>query len=169
MEPNDQDFVFTRTVDAPRELVWKAWTEAQRLEHWWGPKGFTLTVNKLELKPGGLFHYRMSTDKNEMWGRFKYTLIEPISRLEYVSSFSDPDGNIISAPIIDGFPLEVNNMLTFEETGDGKTIVSLRGRPADNATEAQRAVFAGLNSSMQQGFGGTFDQLDAYLAEIKKG
>jgi len=54
-----KEFVITRTLDAPREVVFKAWTEAERLAQWWGPKGCAIEVGKLEVRPGGTFLYCM--------------------------------------------------------------------------------------------------------------
>ena len=57
-----------RVFDAPRDLVWKAFTESERLMQWWGPKGFTMLVAKLDLRPGGVFHYSMrSPDGRAMY------------------------------------------------------------------------------------------------------
>ena len=67
------EFVFSRVIDAPRQRVWRAFTEAEQLAHWWGPKGFKLHVEKLDLRVGGIFLYRMrSAGGQEMWGRFIY-------------------------------------------------------------------------------------------------
>ena len=54
---DEADFVITRVFDAPREVVFKAWTEAERLAKWWGPKDWEITVHKTDLRPGGVFHY----------------------------------------------------------------------------------------------------------------
>jgi uncharacterized protein YndB with AHSA1/START domain len=54
-ESADRELVITRVFDAPRDLVWKAFTELDRLTHWWGPKGFTTHVLKLELAPVAYF------------------------------------------------------------------------------------------------------------------
>lgn len=51
-----EEFVITRVFDAPRDLVFKAHTECERLKRWWGPKGFIMTVCNLDLRPGGAFH-----------------------------------------------------------------------------------------------------------------
>lgn len=56
---SEREFVISRVFDAPRDLVFKAWTEEERLTHWWGPKGFKLRSCKLDLRPGGFFHYGM--------------------------------------------------------------------------------------------------------------
>ncbi|MGH6832455.1 MAG: SRPBCC domain-containing protein, partial [Methyloceanibacter sp.] len=52
-QPAEFEFVIMRIFDAPRERVWKAWTEAERLGKWWGPKGFDIVSVKLDLRPGG--------------------------------------------------------------------------------------------------------------------
>ncbi|MBI4275605.1 MAG: SRPBCC domain-containing protein, partial [Rhizobiales bacterium] len=81
------DFVISRVFDAPRKLVWKAWTEAERLAQWWGPKGCTIRVVKLDVRPGGIFHYAMQFKPgHDMWGRFIYREIAAPERLIYISS-----------------------------------------------------------------------------------
>jgi len=63
----DREIVITRVFDAPRELVWKAWTERERLMQWFGPKGFTMSTAKLDFRPGGVFHYCLrSPDGHDM-------------------------------------------------------------------------------------------------------
>jgi uncharacterized protein YndB with AHSA1/START domain len=56
-ETADRDLVISRVFSAPRDLVWKAFTQPEHLELWWGPKGFTTRIRKLELRPGGVFFY----------------------------------------------------------------------------------------------------------------
>jgi uncharacterized protein YndB with AHSA1/START domain len=165
-----EDFVISRTFDAPRKLVWKALTEAEALAQWWGPKGASIRVIKLEMRPGGLFHYSMQyRPGHEIFGRFVYREIAAPERLVYVSSFSDANGGIAPAPfpqLGDHWPREVLNNLTLTEQG-GKTTLTLRGGPI-NATEEGRKAFADMRDSMRQGFGGTFDKLDDYLAKALK-
>lgn len=160
------EFVISRVFNASREKVWKAWTEAERLAKWWGPKGCKLSILKFELKPGGMFHYAMEYQPGHpIYGRFIYREIAAPERLVYVSSFSDEKGGIARAPfpqIRDTFPLELLNTVTFAEA-DNKTTLTLRGGPI-NPTEAEAKTYAGMFDSMRQGFGGTFDQLDAHLA-----
>ncbi|HZZ20270.1 MAG TPA: SRPBCC domain-containing protein [Opitutaceae bacterium] len=162
-EPLASEFTISRIFDAPRQLVWDAWTQAERLAGWWGPKGFTIKVAKLDLSPGGTFHYSMVTpDGHEMWGRFVYQEIAPPERLVLVNSFSDAAGNIARAPFSQEWPLEVRNVMTLSENS-GKTTLVLRGSPV-NATPEERRKFDSFHQSMNQGFKGTFDQLTAYLA-----
>ena len=88
----EEAFVITRVVDAPRSRVWKAWTDAKELKKWWGPKGFEVVSTKVDLKPGGIFHYLLrSPNGQEMWGKFVYREIVPEERLVFISSFSDED------------------------------------------------------------------------------
>ncbi|KAB2911371.1 MAG: SRPBCC domain-containing protein [Hyphomicrobiaceae bacterium] len=163
----EAEFVITRVFDAPRELVWKAWTEPERLAQWWGPKGCTIRVAKLEMRPGGIFHYAMQFQPgHDMWGRFVYREIVAPERLVFVNSFSDADGGITRAPfsqLKQMWPLEVLNEVTLSEQ-KGKTTLTLRGRPI-NATEEERKMFASMHESMRQGFGGTFDKLVDCLAK----
>jgi uncharacterized protein YndB with AHSA1/START domain len=153
----------TRTFDAPRALVFKAWTEPERLAQWWGAKGSTVHVSRLDLRPGGDLLYSMRMpNSDDIWGKFVYRKIEPPARLVWVYAFSDADGNLARNPWMPDYPLEVLNTLTLNER-DGKTTLSLLARPI-NATEPERATFEAAVASMQQGFKGTMDELAAYLA-----
>jgi uncharacterized protein YndB with AHSA1/START domain len=167
--PTDDDFVIARTFDAPRELVWKVWTNPEHLAQWWGPKDCKVRVADLDVRPGGMFHYCMTYQSgHEMWARFVYREIEAPRRMVYVSSFSDPQGGLTRAPFpqLEGkFPLEVLNTMTLTES-DGRTTLSVRGHPI-NATGEERALYRGMTGSMQQGFTGTFDVLSDYLAQLQ--
>ena len=161
----ESELVITRSFNAPRELVFKAFTQAEHLVHWWGPKGFTIEIHQLKLRPGGKFHYSMQLpDGGKMWGIFVYHEIKSPERIVFVNSFSDEKGNITRASFAQTFPLEILNEWTFTEE-NGKTTITLKGKPI-NATEEENNFFKGMASSMQQGFGGTFDQLEAYLTDI---
>jgi uncharacterized protein YndB with AHSA1/START domain len=157
-----KELVITRVLDAPRELVWKAHSEAGRLMQWWGPKGFRMKVARLDFRPGGVFHYGLQTPGGqEMWGRFVYREIVAPERMVFVVSFSDAEGGVTRHPGAANWPLEVLNTLTLAESG-GKTTLTLRGGPI-NATEVERRIFADNFAGMQQGFSGTYDQLAEYL------
>src|SRR5580700_3871342 len=107
-QQNVEELTLTRVLNAPQELVFKAWTEAKSLAQWWGPKGFTLNVAKLDFRPGGQFLYSMNDSNGfEMWGKFVYHEIEAPERLVFVNSFSDKEGNTIRAPFSATWPLEV--------------------------------------------------------------
>jgi uncharacterized protein YndB with AHSA1/START domain len=157
------EFLYTRTFDAPRELVWKAFTESERLAQWWGPKGFTMVSCKVDLRVGGVFHYCMKTpDGHEMWGKWIYKELVPPEKMVNVVSFSDAQGNITRHPMSATWPLEVQNTMILVEH-DGKTTMTLTGYPI-NMTEEERKTFEDGRGSMKQGFDLTLDQLEAYLA-----
>jgi uncharacterized protein YndB with AHSA1/START domain len=157
-------FVISRTFDAPRDLVFKAWTEADRLAQWFGPPGATATPARLDLRPGGDFHYSMGTpDGKRMWGRWVFREVVPPERLVFSFSFSDEDGGVTRHPFSPDWPAEVLSTVTFTEEA-GRTTLTMRGVPV-NPTEAECHAFEAEHESMQKGWAGTLDQLAAFLAK----
>jgi uncharacterized protein YndB with AHSA1/START domain len=164
-----RDFVIDRVLDAPRDLVWQAFTDPERLKNWWGPKGFTVISSKMDLRPGGIYHYGLKSPTGaEMWGKFVFRKIVEKERMEFVISFSDRDGGTTRHPLHMQWPLEMLSSYTFEDEPGGKTRVTVRSA-AWNATEAERKTFDDGHDSMRMGWGGTFEQLAAYLATAGKG
>lgn len=161
---NTQELVITRTFQAPRRIIFKAFTEPAHLAKWWGPKGFTMNALTLDLRPGGTFHYCMTSPEGmEMWGIFFYREIEAPERIVFVNAFSDKDGNIVRSAFSPTWPLQVLNTWTLKEE-EGITTLTLRGKPLD-ATDEETETFNNMHAGMKQGFGGTFDQLEQYLKE----
>jgi uncharacterized protein YndB with AHSA1/START domain len=159
----DQEFVITHIADAPRERVWKAFTEREQLMRWFGPKNFVMPRADLDLRPGGTFHYGLrSPDGLEMWGKWTFREIEAPEKIVHTSTFSDAEGNVTRHPLAPTWPLTLLATFTFAER-DGQTEITVRWSPLD-ATEEERATFAGGHGSMTQGWSGTFQQLDEYLA-----
>ncbi|GMK39782.1 activator of HSP90 ATPase [Paenibacillus sp. CCS19] len=162
-----KELIITRELQAPRELVFKVWSEAEHLKQWWGPKGFEIHVQEMDFRPGGYFHYSMNAaDGGQMWGKFLYKEIQAPERIVWHNCFSDETGNIVRAPFSNLIPLEIRNEVTFTDNNNGTTTMIIRGGPF-NATEEERSFYEGMFESMEQGFGGTFDQLEQYLAERK--
>ena len=157
-------FEIARIVDATRDKVWKAWTEPARLKQWWGPRGFKVHTCKVDLRPGGTFLYGMKApDGSDVWGKFVYREIDAPKKLVFVVSFSDPQGGVTRHPGSENWPAYILSTVTFEEQG-GKTKVTVQWTPQD-ASEIERETFDQGRPSMQQGWGGTFDQLTAYLEQ----
>lgn len=162
-EQSKQGLLLSRVFNAPRELVFKVWTDPEHFGKWWGPQGFSLDVIKMDVRPGGMFlGCQKSPDGSQaMWGKFVYQeVIEP-EKLVFVQSFSDEKGNTIRAPFNANWPLEIMNIITFEEI-DGKTTLTMQGGPV-NATAEERVAFDEMAPMVKQGFGGTFDQLAEHL------
>ena len=158
-EPADRVLVITRIFDAPRELVWKAWTEPERFMLWWGPKGFTAPLCKIDLRVGGLYHNCMrSSDGKDYWSTGVYREIVPLERIVCTDSFADEKGNVVPATnygMSADFPLEMLVTVTFEED-NGKTKLTLThvglpfGEDLDNC---------------RTGWNESFDKLVAVLAK----
>lgn len=161
---HEPPFVIAREFDASPELMWKTWTEAARLKQWWGPKGFAVHTCKVELRPGGMFHYGMKApDGSNVWGRFIYREIDAPRRLVFVVSFSDPAGAMTRHPGNARWPMQMLSTVTFEGMGV-KTRVTVQWEPLE-ATGEERGAFYDGRASMQQGWTGTFEQLADYLSQ----
>jgi uncharacterized protein YndB with AHSA1/START domain len=157
------EFVISRTFDAPRDLVWRAFTEGERMMHWWGPKGFTTPYVKVDLRPGGVCHYQLKSPQGqEMWGKFVYREIVAQERLVFIVSFSDEKQMITTHPLNPNWPREILSTVTFAEH-NGKTTMTIRWSP-HAATDVERKTFEDGRESMRMGWTGTLDQLEAYLS-----
>lgn len=159
-----QPFVISREFNAPRETVWKAWTEREQMMQWFGPKGCTIPVAKMDFRVGGEFHYCMKTaEGNEMWGKWTFREIVAPQKIVLANSFADKDGNAIRPPFPGAWPLHMLTETTFTER-DGKTTITLKWLPLD-ASPDEIQTFDRMRGSFTQGWTGTFEQLDAYLSK----
>jgi uncharacterized protein YndB with AHSA1/START domain len=158
----DREFVISRVFDATPDFLFKTWTDSKHME-WWGPKGVTIQHAKLELRPGGTFHYCMRTpDGHDMWGKWVIREIAGPERLVFVSSFSDEAGGITRHPMNPDWPREILSTITFAPQ-NGKTLLTVRWLPL-NPTEPERKTFDENHESMKNGWTGTLDRLAEYLA-----
>ncbi len=166
LNPNNKDTVLkiSREFDAPRNLVFAAFSEAKHLAAWWGPVGYSLTVVSLDFRSGGLFHYKMESEERVMWARFVYGKIQKPSLIEFTLSFSDEQAGITRAPFFDSWPLEIFNRLSFTEK-EGRTTIVSESYPL-NATEQEVKTFIKERASFDGGLNATFDQLVLLLSRI---
>ena len=147
-----QELVITRVFDAPRELVWKAWTEPERFMQWWGPKGFTSPVCKIDLRVGGKYLNCMrSPEGKDYWSTGVYREVVEPERIVCTDSFADAEGNVVPAThygMSPDSPLEMLVRVTFEEH-EGKTKLTLQhvGIPAGEMSEL---TGAGWNESFDK-------------------
>ncbi len=136
------------------------------MKHWWGPKGFKVIASEMDLRPGGMYHYGLQApDGSAMWGRFIYQEIAAPELIVLISSFSDANGGITRHPMSPSWPLEMLSRFSFEETADGKTRLTISWTPI-NESDEELATFEKARPSMTQGWSGTFEQLEAYLATV---
>jgi len=149
-EPADRVLVITRTFDAPRSLVFKAWTESEHIARWWGPRGFTSKVLKNEQRPGGAYRIHMrGPDGDDHWTQGVYREFVPPERLVFTNIAMDKD----SHPIIDGL-----TTVTFAEHG-GKTKLTLQTRATGLVSYAAQML-----AGMEAGWTQSLDRLAEKLA-----
>ncbi len=153
--------VITRVFDAPRELVWKAWTDPKYVMQWWGPKGFTSPVCKIDFRVGGKFLCCMRTpDGQDFWNAGEYHEIVPLEKIVSSMYFSDADGNKI-APAQLGIEHEAiegaYDVALFEDLGDGRTKLTFIGN--ETMEEA-------VKSGQAEGWSQVLDKIAAVVAEL---
>jgi uncharacterized protein YndB with AHSA1/START domain len=143
--------VITRIFDAPRELVWKAWTDPDHLARWWGPKYFTSPAAKIDFRVGGTYLFCMrSPDGQDFYSTGTYNEIVPPERIVYTDSFSDAEGNVISPEQfgMSELPAAQTITLTFEDLG-GKTKLTLSQADIPDG-ETRRNMLLGWNESFDK-------------------
>jgi uncharacterized protein YndB with AHSA1/START domain len=152
--------VVTYVFDAPRELVWKAWTDPEHLMHWWGPRGFTSPMARTDLRVGGRYHWGMRSPEGHDFystGVFR-EIVEP-ERFVITDSFADAEGNPVPASqygMPGDWPPENVMTVTFEDR-DGRTVVTAR---SDGIPEEMRVP-------SEEGMRESFDKLAGYLKTIR--
>jgi uncharacterized protein YndB with AHSA1/START domain len=150
-KPVEREITITRVFNAPRDLVWKAWTDPQRLARWWGPKGFSNPVCELDARVGGSWHIVMrAPDGAEYPCGGVYREIVAPERLVFTNIATDKDGK----PIIDGL-----TTVTFADAGGGKTKLTLHTRGTALVDYA-----AAYLQGMETGWSQSLDRLADFAA-----
>jgi uncharacterized glyoxalase superfamily protein PhnB/uncharacterized protein YndB with AHSA1/START domain len=148
----EQQLVIRRVFNAPRERVWKAWTEPEFLMQWWGPKDFTAPASTIDLRVGGKYlHCMRSPEGKDYWSTGVYREIVPVERFVCTDNFADEKGNVVPAShygMPGDWPPELVVTVTLEEVG-AKTRMTLRheGIPAGRMRED---CIAGWNQSLDK-------------------
>jgi uncharacterized protein YndB with AHSA1/START domain len=124
-EPADRVLVIERVFDAPRKLVFDAWTQSEHMAKWWGPRGFKSTVLRNELRPGGAYRIHMLGPDGDHWTQGVYREVVPPERLVMVGSWADAQGNPTRP--------ETTLTLIFEELA-GKTKLTLHNAIFESTT-----------------------------------
>jgi len=157
-------YVLERIFDAPRELVWRAWTEPKLLPRWYGPNVETI-VHRLELKPGGLWLVEMKWGGRASHQRVEYTDVVPPERLVWLHANADADWNVTPSPMMPDWPRVLLTTVTFEEDG-GRTKLRLTWIPHE-ASEAEVACFAAAIERIGKGWDAGMELLAKLLAELQ--
>jgi uncharacterized protein YndB with AHSA1/START domain len=155
----DREIVITRVFDAPRDLVFKAWTEPDRVMRWWGPNGFTTPVCKIDLRPGGVLHNCMrSPEGRDFWSKGVYREIVEPERIVCTDFFSDEEGTLVQPThygMSPEWPAEALVTVTFA-VHDGKTKFTLHHAVGSAPASERDQCRAGWTESL--------DRLAGYLA-----
>ncbi len=148
----ERELVITRVFDAPRSLVFKAWTDPRHVAEWWGPQGFTNPVCELDVRPGGAIRIHMRGPDGTLYpmtGVYQ-EIVEP-ERLMFTSAALDEEGNPL---------FEVLHTVTFAEQG-GKTTLTLQARVVKTTAKA-----APYLAGMQAGWTQSLERFEAYVAKV---
>lgn len=148
----DREIVLSRVFDAPRELVWKAWTDQEHIGQWFGPKGFTIETREIDIRVGGRWRFDMIAPDGTVYDNRMVFLELKEPELLVMDHGSDKDYD----------PKRFRVTLTFDEQADKKTVVTLRQL---HPTKAQRLEGIGFGA-VEFGYQ-TLDKLADYLARLR--
>ena len=162
---DDKVLVLERVFDAPRELVFTMFAEAEHLKRWWGPRGWELPVCDIDFRPGGVWKYCMKcVDENqgdfygmESWGKAVYDSIDEPTSIVYTDYFCDADGNVNDTLPSTKVAMEFIDL-------DGRTKIVSRSEyasPEDLKTVMDMGVLQGITE--------TWDRLEERLTEVEEG
>jgi uncharacterized protein YndB with AHSA1/START domain len=147
---SDREIVITRVFDAPRELVWNAWTDPKHLLHWWGPKGFTNTFQEINVKPGGVWRFIMhGPDGRDYQNKIVFDEVAKPERLVYSRNGDE------------GEPVRFQTTVTFAER-DNKTELTMR-MVFPSATERDQVV---KEYDAIEGANQTLDRLAEHVSQL---
>lgn len=157
-------YVLERVFDAPREMVWRTWTEPELLARWYGPGAETI-IHKLDVRAGGVWLNEMKFGKGGQRERMDYIEVTPPEKLVWHHSMTDADWNVAGNPMMADWPKVLLTVVTMEEAGD-KTKLTLTWTPHE-ASEAECACFAGAMAGLDKGWGSGMDLLAEILVELQ--
>ncbi len=151
----EKSILVSRTFNAPLEKVWRAYTESELLEQWWGPKPWKAVTKTMNFSVGGYWLYAMVGPENEKhWGRMDYTTITPNSSFEIKDSFCDEEGNVNSS-----LPVSVGTIL-FTKTESG-ILVEFK-----MFYSSEKEIQTMIEMGFEQGIIICFEQLETVLKKI---
>lgn len=169
MNDQEEGIVIERVFDAPRELVWKAWTDPEMVKKWWGPEGFTAPHATIDFKVGGKYIYAMHGPSGSEWDKDMYSAgifkeIVPHEKIVTSDYFSDEQGNKVN-PVDFGqdpdSPSEMEVVITFEDAEEGKTKLTITYPRPDNEAQFE----AMLKSGMKEGWSSSLNKFEKALKE----
>ena len=159
------EYVLDRVFDAPREMVWRAWTDPELLHRWYGPGAETI-IHKFDLKPGGMWLNEMKWGDNSNFQKVVFQEVtQPEKMVWHHYSSTDSDWNSTPNPMMADWPRLLLTTVTFEDKGE-KTNVRLTQIPLEG-TDAEIACFAGAMAGMDKGWGSGYAIMDELLVGLQ--
>ena len=158
-------YMLERTFDAPRDMVWKAWTDPEILNRWYGP-GVETIIHTFDLEPGGAWLNEMIWGENSMYSKMLFQEVDAPEKLVWHHhSCTDKDWNDVRNPMMADWPRLLLTTVTFEER-NGQTFVRLIQEPME-ASDAEVACFAETMANMDKGWGSGYAILDDIFKEMQ--
>ncbi len=157
-------FEMERIFSAPRELVWKTWTDPKLLARWYGP-GVDTIIHKFDPTPGGLWLNEMKFGGNSGYERIEYLEVNAPEKLVLLQSSANGNWDIAPSMMMENWPRTLHTTITFEEDGD-QTKLRLTWVPHE-ASEAENAAFAMAMAGLGKGWGSGMDIIAEILAELQ--
>lgn len=160
--------IIEREFDAPRDLVFEAWTQVKHLNNWMFPMpGCSCEFVSDDIRDGGTSLHKITMPNDyEMWLFTKYEVVQPPEKLVFLQYMSNESGDIIPNPQMPNWPRDMVATLQFQTTDDNKTKLIFHWEPRD-PTEEELAVFEASRADHHKGWGAGMDQLTVYLSEIE--
>jgi uncharacterized protein YndB with AHSA1/START domain len=153
LESDPNAIIGVREFDAPRDLVFAAWTDPKHLAQWWGPDGFTTTTSSFDMRAGGIWRFVMhGPDGRDYQNRITYDEIVAPERIVYRHGGGDDDVE----------PIQFRTTVTFEDLGGGRTRLTMRG-VFPSAAARDRVI---REHGADQGMAQTLARLGHYLATV---
>jgi len=167
-EVAERTFVISRIFDAPREMVFKAWTDPQHMARWWGPHGFTNPVCEMDVRPGGAYRIVMRSPEGVDYPlKGVYSEVVPPERLVMTDDCSEHPAewhDLVNPNRKGQTTLEALSTVTFEDVGGGKAKLTVQ-------TLFESVAFrdALLRMGMSEGWSQSLERLASHLAEMQRG
>lgn len=165
-ETTKQDvFVTNRTFDASIDTMFEMWTDPKHFQ-WLGPAGTTIKYIKADIRSGGSAFYVMTgPGDTKIYGKAEYKEVTKPNRIVYDQMFCDENQKVTRHPMAPTWPEVMQTTVILTEEDAGKTRVTLKWEVVGEATAAERKTFHDSKAGMGQGWGGSFDKLEEYLAK----
>ena len=149
--PLDREIVISRVIDAPRELVYAAWSDPHQIQEWFGPEGLAIETHEIDLAPGGIWRFDMVGAGGLRYAnRMRFLRMEPpaLIEVEHGSDVDDDHGRF-------------RMLVTFDEQANGKTVITLRQMHPSKALRAEKIGFGAVEYGGQ-----TLAKLAAHVERI---